>query len=69
MAQRLTEWYQWVDQFSSIVLLDGGLGHILSERGNDISEEGLWSGCLLITGKHEVSVRELFLSLNCHHER
>lgn len=49
------EWYDWVDINLSPVILDGGLGDILLERGNDLFSGTLWSGSLISTNKKEVS--------------
>lgn len=54
MPCTLEDWYHWVDQLPSPVLLDGGLGHVLSERGNDLSVGSTWSGRLLVTNPDEV---------------
>ncbi|KAI0562991.1 Homocysteine S-methyltransferase-like protein [Gracilaria domingensis] len=43
-VQPLTsKWYEWLDSFPGPVILDGGLGFILEDRGNDLDEGGLWS--------------------------
>lgn len=56
MGDSLTEWQRWVDAFPSFVLLDGGLGHVLSERGNNMSSNSLWTGQLLLSNKEEVRI-------------
>lgn len=64
MTLKVEEWYYWVDSMPSFVLLDGGLGHVLSERGNNIETGSLWSGRLLITCPEEVSQRGLKFTLS-----
>ncbi|CAN8073607.1 unnamed protein product [Agarophyton chilense] len=50
----INKWYQWLDSEPGSVILDGGLGFILKERGNDLRDSRLWSGKLLLTNPNEL---------------
>lgn len=54
-----TEWYRWVDSQPGHVILDGGLGFILSQKGNDLNQGSLWSGRVLVEKPQEVSITRL----------
>lgn len=49
------KWQQWAASIPGFVVLDGGLGHTLVERGNRLDVGDMWSGRLLVTNPGEVS--------------
>lgn len=56
----MDQWYQWVDSFPTFVVLDGGLGYVLSERGNNLDLGSMWSARLLVTRPEEVRLIQIY---------
>jgi len=63
-CEMVEAWYRWVDSRQGFVVLDGGLGHMLSVRENDLSTGSMWSGRLLFTKPEEVSNCTLYNTVN-----
>lgn len=51
----MDDWYQWLDALDGAVVIDGGLGCLLEERGNKLHDSRLWGGKLLVTDPTQVS--------------
>lgn len=56
------EWYRWLDSKPLPALIDGGLGHMLEERGSKLDYGTLWTAALLVTDPKEVSCSTQFFT-------
>lgn len=53
-SEYISRWREWVGTHPGAIVLDGGLGHTLVERGNDLNVGKLWSGRLVVVDHDEV---------------